>query len=339
MERQIGRRVRFERLRIDARRQERQGLQEERGAAGRADWLAGPAAGPATGGNRRPGGREGQHGPGRREGRARQGRRKGRQGQEGHTVGRASTARAARRPSRAPLPRQGPGRLRRPVTPVTQVRRRPCHATTPAPRLSRRRPGRARSRAKARRRTAGSQGASRQQRQRPRRDADRAGGRVEPGEQRTRRHGLRRLAGGAARRRLRRRVCAHAQEDTPKLNAKGREGLAAFPPRRSPRAMAWQPVISRTSRTAPSEPSAASGAWSGWGLLALGLLLIAEATVTVLWQEPFTALSTRGEQKKLAAELDRHARRSRARPGRTASRSRRGRSSGALRRAIRSGGS
>ena len=27
--------------------------------------------------------------------------------------------------------------------------------------------------------------------------------------------------------------------------------------------------------------------------------------MTVLWQEPFTALSTRGEQKKLAAELDR----------------------------------
>jgi sortase A len=44
---------------------------------------------------------------------------------------------------------------------------------------------------------------------------------------------------------------------------------------------------------------------AGWGLLALGLLLIAEATITVLWQEPFTALSTRGEQKKLAAELDR----------------------------------
>jgi sortase A len=44
---------------------------------------------------------------------------------------------------------------------------------------------------------------------------------------------------------------------------------------------------------------------AGWGLLVLGVLLIAEATVTVLWQEPFTALSTRGEQKKLAAELDR----------------------------------
>jgi sortase A len=44
---------------------------------------------------------------------------------------------------------------------------------------------------------------------------------------------------------------------------------------------------------------------AGFGLLAIGLLLIAEAAVTVLWQEPFTALSTIGEQKKLSAELDR----------------------------------
>jgi sortase A len=44
---------------------------------------------------------------------------------------------------------------------------------------------------------------------------------------------------------------------------------------------------------------------AGFGLLLIGLLLIAEATVTVLWQEPFTALWTRGEQKQLAAELDR----------------------------------
>jgi sortase A len=44
---------------------------------------------------------------------------------------------------------------------------------------------------------------------------------------------------------------------------------------------------------------------AGFGLLAIGLLLIAEATITVLWQEPFTALSTRAEQKKLSAELDR----------------------------------
>jgi sortase A len=44
---------------------------------------------------------------------------------------------------------------------------------------------------------------------------------------------------------------------------------------------------------------------AGWGLLVVGLLLIAEATVTVVWQEPFTALTTHGEQKKLAAELDR----------------------------------
>lgn len=44
---------------------------------------------------------------------------------------------------------------------------------------------------------------------------------------------------------------------------------------------------------------------AGYGLLVVGLLLIAEAAVTVLWQEPFTALLTRGEQKKLSAELDR----------------------------------
>ena len=44
---------------------------------------------------------------------------------------------------------------------------------------------------------------------------------------------------------------------------------------------------------------------AGFALLAVGLLLVAEAAVTVLWQEPLTALWTRGEQKKLAAELDR----------------------------------
>lgn len=44
---------------------------------------------------------------------------------------------------------------------------------------------------------------------------------------------------------------------------------------------------------------------AGFGLLAIGLLLIAEATVTVVWQEPFTALRARGEQKQLSAELDR----------------------------------
>jgi sortase A len=37
----------------------------------------------------------------------------------------------------------------------------------------------------------------------------------------------------------------------------------------------------------------------------IGVLLIAEAAVTILWQEPFTALLTRGEQKQLSAELDR----------------------------------
>jgi sortase A len=42
-----------------------------------------------------------------------------------------------------------------------------------------------------------------------------------------------------------------------------------------------------------------------YGLLVVGLLLIAEATVTVLWKEPFTALSAHGAQKKLEAKLDR----------------------------------
>ena len=46
---------------------------------------------------------------------------------------------------------------------------------------------------------------------------------------------------------------------------------------------------------------------AGFGLLVVGLLLIAEASVTVLWQEPFTALSARSAQKKLATELDRAA--------------------------------
>jgi sortase A len=44
---------------------------------------------------------------------------------------------------------------------------------------------------------------------------------------------------------------------------------------------------------------------AGFGLLVVGLLLVAEATVTVLWQEPFTYLSARGAQKELSAELDR----------------------------------
>jgi sortase A len=46
---------------------------------------------------------------------------------------------------------------------------------------------------------------------------------------------------------------------------------------------------------------------AGFGLLVVGLLLIAEASVTVLWQEPFSALSARSAQKKLATELDRAA--------------------------------
>jgi sortase A len=44
---------------------------------------------------------------------------------------------------------------------------------------------------------------------------------------------------------------------------------------------------------------------SALALLVVGILLIAEASVTVLWQEPFTALSAHGEQKKLSARLDR----------------------------------
>jgi sortase A len=43
---------------------------------------------------------------------------------------------------------------------------------------------------------------------------------------------------------------------------------------------------------------------AAFGLLAVGLLLIAEAVVTVTWQEPFTALSAHSAQRKLEAELD-----------------------------------
>jgi sortase A len=42
-----------------------------------------------------------------------------------------------------------------------------------------------------------------------------------------------------------------------------------------------------------------------FALLVVGVLLIAEAAVTVLWKEPFTALSAHGAQKKLEAKLDR----------------------------------
>jgi sortase A len=44
---------------------------------------------------------------------------------------------------------------------------------------------------------------------------------------------------------------------------------------------------------------------AGFGLLAVGLLLIAETVVTVTWKEPFTALSAHSAQKKLEAKLDR----------------------------------
>jgi sortase A len=41
------------------------------------------------------------------------------------------------------------------------------------------------------------------------------------------------------------------------------------------------------------------------GLLCVGLLLIAEAAITVVWKEPLTALSAWNAQKKLEAKLDR----------------------------------
>jgi sortase A len=68
--------------------------------------------------------------------------------------------------------------------------------------------------------------------------------------------------------------------------------------------MAWSGSLARL-RDRPHAPPRRVRRLAGYALLALGLLLVAEATVTVLWQEPFTALSTRAEQKKLAAELDR----------------------------------
>jgi sortase A len=44
---------------------------------------------------------------------------------------------------------------------------------------------------------------------------------------------------------------------------------------------------------------------AAFGLLTVGVLLIAEAALTVLWKEPFTALSAHGAQKKLEAKLNR----------------------------------
>jgi sortase A len=76
--------------------------------------------------------------------------------------------------------------------------------------------------------------------------------------------------------------------------------------------MAWSPSYPRASgrprrrpRGRPLEAVRRVRRAAGFGLLAIGLLLIAEAAVTVLWQEPLTALWARGEQKQLAAELDR----------------------------------
>jgi sortase A len=72
--------------------------------------------------------------------------------------------------------------------------------------------------------------------------------------------------------------------------------------------MAWSPAYSKIPPRVRGRSRAALRRVrrvAGFGLLAIGLLLIAEAAVTVVWQEPFTALSTRGEQHRLAAQLDR----------------------------------
>src|SRR5690242_4981799 len=72
--------------------------------------------------------------------------------------------------------------------------------------------------------------------------------------------------------------------------------------------MAWSPAYTSGGPTRSGAPRAALRRIrraAGFALLAIGLLLIAEAAVTVLWQEPFTALWARGQQKQLAAQLDR----------------------------------
>src|SRR5687768_16288192 len=68
--------------------------------------------------------------------------------------------------------------------------------------------------------------------------------------------------------------------------------------------MAWSGSLARL-RDRPHALPRRVRRGAGLALHAVGLLLIAEATVTVVWQEPLTALWTRAEQKKLAAELDR----------------------------------
>jgi sortase A len=68
--------------------------------------------------------------------------------------------------------------------------------------------------------------------------------------------------------------------------------------------MTWSPPYPRF-RERPRAAVRRIRRIGGYGLLVIGLVLIVEAAVTVLWQEPLSGLLTRGEQKKLSAELDR----------------------------------
>jgi sortase A len=101
---------------------------------------------------------------------------------------------------------------------------------------------------------------------------------------------------------VRRRIGTTAQEDEPKLNADGRKGTDALRFRRAPK-MAG--ITSSSHGPTRSLIPRGIRRIAGFGLLALGLLLIAEASVTVLWKEPFTALSAHSAQKKLETKLDR----------------------------------
>jgi sortase A len=95
-----------------------------------------------------------------------------------------------------------------------------------------------------------------------------------------------------------RRIGRPAEEDTPKLNADGRKGTEALPLPASPLEM-----VSLSS--VHVQPPRHLRRIAALALLVLGVLLIAEAAVTVLWKEPLTALSAHGAQKKLEAKLDR----------------------------------